>query len=114
MEALVGAIDRQTGEAAAGLSIGKLTWWKPREAALQGVGYVAEYIAKPRAPGSPVKFDLGHFLEGTLKNDVRGQCPYLVGRSLWVVAKLASMMSPEQAAPFAQAAVSGVLQLLRL
>eukprot|EP00803_Ostreobium_quekettii_P005580 evm.model.scf_261EXC.5 EVM.evm.TU.scf_261EXC.5 scf_261EXC:60540-71115(+) len=108
MQALGSAVERRTGESVSALSSNKPNWWKPREAALLAMGYVSEAIAEARRSGAGAQFDLGQFLEGTLKNDIGGQCPYLVGRALWMAAKLAPVMSVEQATPFAQAAVAGL------
>lgn len=104
MAALKSAVERRSAESAAALSAGSPTWWKPREAALHAIGCVADFDVEA---ASGFDLDLGRFLGEMMKEDVNGTCPFLVGRSLWVASRLAPTMSPQQAAPFVQAAVAG-------
>ncbi|KAK9806782.1 hypothetical protein WJX72_002643 [[Myrmecia] bisecta] len=111
-DALTQAVNRRLQDAAAAQAGGNADWWKLREASLLAVGTCSEPLLELRSLGANLRLDVGGFLSAVLRQDLgpaQRTCPFLVGRALWVAARLSSAARSEQVLPFLEAAASGVM-----
>ncbi|KAG2426502.1 hypothetical protein HXX76_011729 [Chlamydomonas incerta] len=130
--ALMDAVERRAAEAAAAHAAGQAGWWKLREAALLAAGCcVASFPgglggdgpggdgfggggggggARQRAAAGALVARLQRLMDEVVTLDLRaGACnPLLVGRALWLAARLQPLLRPDQRPALLQAAAAGL------
>ncbi|KAL4441799.1 hypothetical protein ABPG77_003715 [Micractinium sp. CCAP 211/92] len=104
------AVGARLAEAAAARAAGQEDWWKLREAALFAVGTVSDQITQlAGAAGGRFPLDVGGLMAGILQEDlVPSAPPFLVGRALWVTARLGPIIPAQHRAACMHAAVAGL------
>ncbi|GLI67765.1 hypothetical protein VaNZ11_012019 [Volvox africanus] len=122
--ALVDAVERRTQEAAASQAAGQAGWWKLREAALLALGCCTasfpEGLADVRGGGgrghrqratiADLQSRLQRLMDEVLRTDLQGPLinPLLVGRAMWLVARLQPILRPDHQGPLLAAAAAGL------
>ncbi|GIL86369.1 hypothetical protein Vretifemale_14670 [Volvox reticuliferus] len=122
--ALVDAVERRTQEAAASQAAGQAGWWKLREAALLALGCcVASFPGgvgdgrggggrgqRQRATMAGLQSRLQLLVDEVLRADLQGPLinPLLVGRAMWLAARLQPILRPDQQGPLLAAAAAGL------
>jgi importin-9 len=96
LAALASAAQRRTQEAVAARDAGSPDWWRAREAALLGVGAIAERLEESGRGGRRLPLDPSKVVRNVLDEDLRGDAsPFLLVRGLWLLGRLAPTISPE-------------------
>ncbi|KAL0051329.1 hypothetical protein WJX82_005781 [Trebouxia sp. C0006] len=108
--AVAAAVNTRLQEAAQAKASGDSEWWRLREAALLAVGAVAKPILEVQAQQAQPALDIPALLHNVLHQDLiaPNAPPFLTGRALWMAARLSEAVSPEDTAPFLQAAAGGL------
>ncbi|GIL64426.1 hypothetical protein Vafri_18355 [Volvox africanus] len=122
--ALMDAVERRTQEAAASQAAGQAGWWKLREAALLALGCcTASFPAgladvrggggrghRQQATIADLQSRLQRLVDEVLRTDLQGPLinPLLVGRAMWLAARLQPILRPDQQGPLLAAAAAGL------
>ncbi|EFJ45856.1 hypothetical protein VOLCADRAFT_105749 [Volvox carteri f. nagariensis] len=117
--ALLDAVERRMQEAAAAQAAGQ-AGWKLREAALLAAGCCAASFpgglgegrggAKQRATAAALQTRLQRVVDEVLRTDLQGPLinPLLVGRAMWLAARLQPILRADQRGPLLAAATAGL------
>jgi hypothetical protein len=109
--AVAGAVRRRAAEAAAGRAAGAPGWWRAREAVLLGLGAVADRLIDAQEMGAPLppELDPGAVAAAVVAEDLSGGAPpFVAGRALWLVSRLADAL-PRELRPELLAAAAAAL-----
>lgn len=112
MAAVIAAVDTSFAAARTARTAGQVDWWKLREAALLALGGLADHY-QSQGKGLRGNARVKEFLVSVLREDLghgagAASNAFLVGRGLWVAARLAAAMTPDLVDVFLQAAVAGL------
>ncbi|KAG2485990.1 hypothetical protein HYH03_015313 [Edaphochlamys debaryana] len=115
------AVERRAAEAEAARVAGQAGWWKLREAALLAAGCCADGFpggleegdgggGRTRAAAAALRGRLQALVDGTLAVDMQGAStnPLLLGRALWLGARLHPALRPDQRAALLAAAAGAL------
>lgn len=99
---------------------GARDWWQPREAALYALGLMTDNIiqyisdgnsSKDGGGGGGLQARLHSILSDVLQQELQGggeSSQFLVGRALWLAAKMTDVIPQEHLTPFLHAAATGI------